>query len=61
VVNPSDSASERYSIPCFVHARSECDLTPLPSCVARTGGQAKYPSLTAGAYLEQRLREIGLA
>jgi isopenicillin N synthase-like dioxygenase len=61
VVNPSDSSSERYSIPCFVHARSECDLTPLPSCVARTGGQAKYPSLTAGEYLEQRLREIGLA
>jgi isopenicillin N synthase-like dioxygenase len=61
VVNPSDSSSERYSIPCFVHARSECDLTPLPSCVARTGGVAKYPSLTAGEYLEQRLREIGLA
>ncbi|HUS29334.1 MAG TPA: 2-oxoglutarate and iron-dependent oxygenase domain-containing protein [Kofleriaceae bacterium] len=61
VVNPPDATSERYSIPCFVHARSECDLTPLPSCVARTGRVAKYPSVTAGAYLEQRLREIGLA
>lgn len=61
VVNPSDASSERFSIPCFIHPRSEVDLTPLPSCVARTGGTAKYPSITAGAYLEQRLREIGLA
>lgn len=60
VVNPSDSASERFSIPCFVHARSDVDLSPLPSCIAHTGGTARYPSLTAGAYLEQRLREIGL-
>lgn len=61
VVNPSDSGSERFSIPCFIHARSDVDLSPLPSCVARTGGAARYPSITAGAYLEQRLREIGLA
>lgn len=61
VVNPGDSTSERFSMPCFVHARSEVDLSPLPSCVARTGGEAKYPRLTAGEYLDQRLREIGLA
>jgi len=61
VVNPGDATSERYSIPCFVHARPACDLSPLASCIARTGGTAKYPSLTAGEYLEQRLREIGLA
>jgi isopenicillin N synthase-like dioxygenase len=60
VVNPGDSTSERFSMPCFVHARSEVDLSPLPSCVARTGGEAKYPKLTAGEYLDQRLREIGL-
>jgi isopenicillin N synthase-like dioxygenase len=60
VVNPGDTSSERFSIPCFVHARTDVDLTPLPSCVARTGGTARYPSLTAGEYLEQRLREIGL-
>lgn len=60
VVNPGDATSERFSMPCFVHARSEVDLSPLPSCVARTGGEAKYPSLTAGEYLDQRLREIGL-
>lgn len=61
VVNPPDAASERFSIPCFIHARVDVDLTPLPSCVARTGGVARYPSVTAGEYLGQRLREIGLA
>jgi len=61
VVNPGDATSERFSIPCFIHARLDVDLSPLPSCIARTGGTAKYPSISAGAYLEQRLREIGLA
>ena len=61
VVNPGDATSERFSIPCFIHARLDVDLTPLPSCIARTGGTAKYPSISAGDYLEQRLREIGLA
>jgi len=60
VVNPADASSERYSMPCFVHARAACDLAPLPSCIARTGGTAKYPAITAGEYLAQRLREIGL-
>jgi isopenicillin N synthase-like dioxygenase len=61
VVNPGDSTSERFSMPCFVHARGEVDLSPLQSCVSRTGGEARYPRITAGEYLDQRLREIGLA
>jgi isopenicillin N synthase-like dioxygenase len=60
VVNPADAAAERFSMPCFVHARRDVDLTPLPSCIARTGGAARYPRITAGEYLAQRLREIGL-
>ena len=60
VVNPGDASSERFSMPCFVHARYDVDLTPLPSCVERTGGKVLYPSVTAGDYLDQRLREIGL-
>ncbi len=60
VVNPVDRSSERFSMPCFVHARAEVDLTPLASCVARTGGEVRYPAVTAGEYLAQRLREIGL-
>ncbi len=61
VVNPVDGSSDRYSMPCFIHPRRDADLTPRPSCVARTGGVARYPSITAGEYLDQRLREIGLA
>jgi isopenicillin N synthase-like dioxygenase len=60
VVNPPDARSDRFSMPCFIHPRTEVDLAPLPSCIARTGGAARYPSLTAGEYLAQRLREIGL-
>lgn len=60
VVNPPDATSERFSMPCFVHARLDVDLSPLPSCVARTGGAPRYPGITAGEYLAQRLREIGL-
>jgi isopenicillin N synthase-like dioxygenase len=61
VVNPRDSRAERFSIPCFVHPRRDVDLTPRPSCIARTGGEVRYPSVSAGEYLIQRLREIGLA
>jgi isopenicillin N synthase-like dioxygenase len=60
VVNPGEASSERFSIPCFVHARAEVDLSPLSSCIARTGGTARYPQISAGDYLIQRLREIGL-
>jgi len=61
VVNPADATSDRFSMPCFIHPRREVDLTPLPSCVARTGGEARFPATSAGDYLLQRLREIGLA
>jgi isopenicillin N synthase-like dioxygenase len=60
VANPDDSRERRFSMPFFVHPRAEIDLTPLPGCLARTVGP-QYPSITAGGYLEQRLREIGLA
>ena len=60
VINPDDGSTDRLSIPCFIHPRAEVDLTPLPSCVSRTGGTARYPSISAGDYLRQRLAEIGL-
>ena len=60
VVNPADASSDRYSMPCFIHPRKSVDLTPMPSAVARTGGVARYPSLDAGSYHIQRLKEIGL-
>ncbi|MEM8614773.1 MAG: 2-oxoglutarate and iron-dependent oxygenase domain-containing protein [Cyanobacteria bacterium P01_H01_bin.105] len=77
VVNPGNSESQqhpmdstsakvsptncRFSLPFFMHPRPDFDLTPLPNCVKRTGGQPKFPSQTAGQYLQQRLQEIGLA
>lgn len=61
VVNPGDSRARRFSMPFFVHPRSDVDLTPLPSCVTRTGGVARYGTLTAGQFLRQRLEEIGLS
>jgi isopenicillin N synthase-like dioxygenase len=65
VVNPTGagkgSGERRLSMPFFVHPRSEVSLEPLASCLARCGGERRYPSITAGAYLDQRLREIGLA
>jgi isopenicillin N synthase-like dioxygenase len=60
VVNPDNSRERRFSMPYFVHPRSEVSLTPLPGCVARTGGVKKFPEIVAGEYLDQRLKEIGL-
>lgn len=61
VVNPPVQLmnTPRYSIPFFMHPRSEMDLTCLESCV-----DAEHPKLfediTAGEFLNQRLAEIGL-
>lgn len=60
VVNPGNSRERRFSMPFFVHPRSEISLNPLPSCIARQGGKKLYPDITAGQYLHQRLQEIGL-
>lgn len=61
VVNPPLHLmnNPRYSIPFFMHPRSEMNLTCLPNCV-----DAHHPKLwddiTAGDFLNQRLKEIGL-
>ncbi len=60
VVNPSADKTRRFSMPFFVHPRKEVNLAPLPGCIARTGTRL-FPPITAGDYLMQRLREIGLA
>ncbi len=60
VVNPENDRDRRFSMPFFVHPRADVDLTPLASCVKRVG-EKRYPDITAGEYLQQRLREIGLA
>jgi isopenicillin N synthase-like dioxygenase len=59
VVNAKSDRDRRFSMPFFVHPRREVDLTPLANCLTKTGTQP-FHSITAGAYLMQRLREIGL-
>lgn len=61
VTNPNNDRDRRFSLPYFVHPCSDVDLSPHPTCVARTGGKPKFLNLTAGEYLTQRLQEIGLA
>lgn len=61
VVNPprKDWHIPRLSIPFFLHPRSTMDLTCLNSCI-KPGQTACYQPITAGNYLDERLKEIGL-
>ena len=61
VVNPSpDRASHaRYSMPYFLHFRSDFLIEALPGTVP-PGEQPKWPPITADEYLQERLREIKL-
>lgn len=61
VVNPPREKwnTPRYSIPFFLHPRNEMKLDCLPSCVAE-GEQPAYEPISAEAFLNQRLAEIGL-
>lgn len=58
VVNPKGPNVSRYSMPFFMHPHRDAVLECIPSC---KGAGAKYPPITADAFLKQRLREIGLA
>jgi len=61
VVNPPRELmhTSRYSIPFFMHPRSEMDLTSLKNCIDRENPK-RYEDITAGDFLNQRLAEIGL-
>lgn len=61
VVNPPRNLMNipRYSIPFFMHPRSEMSLAALQSCV-NTENPKQWDDITAGEFLDQRLREIGL-
>ncbi len=59
VVNPQGVASDRYSMPFFVHPHPDQLLTVLESCLA-PGGEVTTPAITAEEFLFERLREIGL-
>ena len=62
VRNPAGprAAHSRYSMPFFLHLRSDFKFVTLPQCVTAANPD-RYPvSITADDYLQERLREIGL-
>ncbi|MGI8636652.1 MAG: isopenicillin N synthase family dioxygenase, partial [Segetibacter sp.] len=61
VVNPKREHwhTSRFSMPFFLHPKSHMSLACLESCIDDQHPKA-YPDATAGEYLDERLREIGL-
>jgi isopenicillin N synthase-like dioxygenase len=61
VVNPprEEMKNSRFSVPFFLHPKSGMDLTSLPSTIDAEHPKL-YTDITAGEYLDERLREIGL-
>jgi isopenicillin N synthase-like dioxygenase len=61
VVNPprDKMGTSRFSVPFFMHPRSEMDLTCLENCVDAQHPKM-YVNMTAGEFLNERLIELGL-
>lgn len=61
VVNPPKDQwnTPRYSIPFFMHPRSDMKLNCLDECIDENHPKA-FEDITAGEFLHQRLVEIGL-
>lgn len=62
VRNPDSARAghSRYSMPFFLHLRSDFPFATLPQCITADRPD-RYPvSITADDYLQERLREIGL-
>lgn len=61
VINPPKSlwGTPRFSIPFFLHPKSDMSLACLESCISEQHSK-QYEDTLAGAYLDERLQEIGL-
>jgi isopenicillin N synthase-like dioxygenase len=61
VVNPARQFwhTSRFSIPFFLHPKTSMSLRCLDNCIDEEHPKL-YEDITAGAYLDERLREIGL-
>ena len=61
VVNPpkEDWGKSRYSIPFFTHPKSDTSLNCLRECIDDNNPKL-YEDITAGEYLNERLKELGL-
>lgn len=54
------SGFSRYSMPFFLHPRSNFRIETLPGCVTDENPDRYPQAITADEYLQERLREIGL-
>lgn len=61
VITPNEESwlTPRYSMPFFMHPRSDMDLTCLESCISAERPKS-YSDCTAGEFLTERLIELGL-
>ncbi|NCT09727.1 MAG: isopenicillin N synthase family oxygenase [Flavobacteriia bacterium] len=61
VINPPRElwGTSRYSIPFFMHPISEMKLDVLENCIDKNNPK-QFDDITAGEFLEERLRELGL-
>lgn len=61
VVNPARQFwhTSRFSIPFFLHPKTSMSLHCLDNCIDRSHPKL-YEDISAGEYLDERLREIGL-
>lgn len=61
VVNPARQFwhTSRFSIPFFLHPKTSMSLRCLDNCIDSEHPK-EYEDITAGEYLDERLREIGL-
>ena len=60
VINPVRSQNQsRYSIPFFMHPKMTMPLNVLEHCISEDTPKL-FEDITAGAFLDERLRELGL-
>lgn len=57
---PERAAHARYSMPFFLHLRSDFVFRTLPQCISAENPDRYAEAITADDYLQERLREIGL-
>jgi isopenicillin N synthase-like dioxygenase len=62
VVNPMGERAKfsRYSMPYFLHLRSDFQIKTLPQCISADNPDRYPDSILADDYLKERLIEIGL-
>ena len=57
--NPMLMKKSRYSMPFFLHPIPSMDLSAIPSTINENQPK-KFKDITAGVYLDERLKELGL-